>query len=60
MKNGIKAIIATTTECDGPLCSWAPVNQSKIMSASGIIERTINNGILILTRNFFEEPLPKR
>jgi hypothetical protein len=30
------------------------------MSASGIIERTINNGILILTRSSFEEPLPKR
>ena len=60
MKNGMKANIATTIECVGPLCISEPVKKSNTMSMSGKMERTRSTGMLGFKRSGFEAPLPKR
>lgn len=60
MKTGMKIIIANNKEWVGPLCISDGVNHWKIMSMSGIMERTRSSGMLGFERNGFDEALPKR
>ena len=60
MKKGMKTSMATIMECVGPLCMLVLRRKLKMMSMSGIMERTKTNGMLKRTLNSFPVPLASK
>ena len=60
MKKGMKTSIAVITEWVGPRCISMLKMKLKIMSMSGITERTKINGTLIFTLRSFADALLSR
>ena len=60
MKKGMKTSIAVITEWVGPRCTLVWRMKLKMMSMSGITERTRINGTFMLTLRSFADALPIR